>query len=75
MYKISVAEAAKKIGCSRITLERGLIAGRFPFGTAVQNPESETWTYIISEKALDFWLEYGTQYVLKFEDGSSKYKI
>lgn len=45
--KLSVSEAAKRLGASEAFVRRGLQQGRFPWGYAVKN--KRRWSYFISE--------------------------
>lgn len=64
--RITTIEAAKRLECSRETVERGLRAERFPFGEAVQNEKTGTWTYLCYSDALDDFLAHGKRQILQF---------
>ena len=46
--KLSVSEAAKRLGASEVFIRRGLQQGRFPWGYAVRG--KRRWSYFISEE-------------------------
>lgn len=54
MPKISVTEAAARMGITPMALRMGLRHGRFPFGTAVQM--SKRWVYYISRERFERWM-------------------
>lgn len=60
--RISTEEARKKLGCNRVTLERGLRQGKFPFGEAILNEKTGTWTYLVYDGALNYYMEKGKRY-------------
>lgn len=53
--KISVEEAAKRMGKNPQYVRYGLQQGRLPFGSAVKTGE-KNWDYQISEDALEAYL-------------------
>lgn len=53
--RVSVAEAARRMGVSRLFIQCGLREGKLPIGTAVKM--SSRWTYYISEKRLQAYIE------------------
>lgn len=55
MPKISVDEAARRMGVTPQFLRLGLRAGKFPFGTAVQMPGGR-WSYYINATRLEHYL-------------------
>lgn len=55
MSRISVEQAAAKMGVTPQFLRLGLRAGRFPFGTAVQMPGGR-WSYYISATRFERYL-------------------
>ncbi len=55
MPKISVTEAAARMGVNPQFLRMGLRAGKFPFGTAVQMPGGR-WSYYINAERFDRWM-------------------
>ncbi len=54
--RISVKEAAKKMGVTPRLLHLGLQHERFPFGTAIQT-SSNRWTYYINRQRFEKWLK------------------
>ena len=52
--RISVDEAARRMGVTPQFLRLGLRAGKFPFGTAVQMPGR--WSYYINATRLERYL-------------------
>ena len=55
MSRISVEQAAAKMGVTPQFLRLGLRAGKFPFGTAVQMPGGR-WSYYINAKRFEHYL-------------------
>lgn len=55
MPKISVDEAARRMGVTPQFLRLGLRAGKFPFGTAVQMPGGR-WSYYINATRFEHYL-------------------
>jgi len=53
--KISVDEAARRMGVTPQFLRLGLRAGKFPFGTAVQMPGGR-WSYYINATRFEHYL-------------------
>ena len=53
--RISVTEAAARMGVNPQFLRMGLRAGKFPFGTAVQMPGGR-WSYYINAERFDRWM-------------------
>jgi len=53
--RISVDEAARRMGVTPQFLRLGLRAGKFPFGTAVQMPGGR-WSYYINATRLERYL-------------------
>jgi len=53
--RISVDEAARRMGVTPQFLRLGLRAGKFPFGTAVQMPGGR-WSYYISATRFERYL-------------------
>ena len=49
--KLSVSEAAKRLGASEVFIRRGLQQGRFPWGYAVRG--EKRWSYFISEEKFE----------------------
>lgn len=64
--RIATTEAAKRLGCSRETVERGLRAEKFSFGEAIQNEKTGTWTYLVYADALEDFKAHGKRQVLNF---------
>ena len=60
MKRLSVAEAAKRMGVSPQFVRIGLRQGIFPFGTAVKM--STRWTYYINEEK---FLAYITRSIIE----------
>lgn len=55
---MTIKEVAEKMGRSETWVRNGLQQKRFTFGSAVQNKQSDTWSYHISRAS--FWLyQYG----------------
>ena len=52
--RVSVNEAARRMGVTPQFLRLGLRAGKFPFGTAVKM--SSEWTYYISRTRFELWM-------------------
>lgn len=55
MSRISVEQAAAKMGVTPQFLRLGLRAGKFPFGTAVQMPGGR-WSYYINATRFERYL-------------------
>lgn len=55
MSRISVQQAAAKMGVTPQFLRLGLRAGKFPFGAAVQMPGGR-WSYYINVTRLEHYL-------------------
>jgi len=53
--RISVDEAARRMGVTPQFLRLGLRAGKFPFGTAVQMPGGR-WSYYINTTRFEHYL-------------------
>lgn len=56
MSKITVAEAARRMGKSPLFVREAMKAGLLPIGTAIQLPGSSKWTFHISRKLLAEYL-------------------
>lgn len=56
MSKITVAEAARRLGKSPLFVRECLKRGLLPIGTAIQLPGSSKWTFHISRKLLAEYL-------------------
>ena len=54
MPRVSVVEAAARMGITPMALRMGLRHGRFPFGTAVQM--SKRWVYYISRERFERYM-------------------
>lgn len=52
--RLSVKEAAQRMGIPPRLLQIGLQQGKFPFGTAVKM--SSEWTYYISRTRFELWM-------------------
>lgn len=62
MDKITIAEASKRLGVSRMFLREGLKQGRFSFGTAVQTSKATptkkgNWVFYINKIAFERYLK------------------
>lgn len=56
MSKITVAEAARRMGKSPLFVREAMKAGLLPIGTAIQLPGSSKWSYHISPGLLAEYL-------------------
>lgn len=61
--KVSVSEAAKRMGVSPSYIRMGIRSGRLPFGTAVKM--SSVWTYDIRRPAFEEYLSKGVTLNIK----------
>jgi len=52
--RVSVTEAAARMGITPMALRMGLRHGRFPFGTAVKM--ERRWVYYISRERFERWM-------------------
>ncbi|MFS8571618.1 MAG: hypothetical protein LOD85_01130 [Clostridia bacterium] len=53
--RMSVEEAARRMGVTPMFLRMGLRLGKFPFGTAIQTSRSR-WTYYINRKRFEVYM-------------------
>lgn len=51
--KITVAEAARRMGATQAWVREGLISGRLKFGSAVKRPGSIRWCFYIAPDAFE----------------------
>lgn len=58
---VPIPVASKYIAMSTTTLSRALQTGRAPFGFAVQNPKTQSWSYNISPGGLVKYKHEGGQ--------------
>ena len=54
--RVTVAEAAKRMGKSPLFVREAMKRGLLPIGTALQMPGSTKWTFHISPAKLDEYL-------------------
>lgn len=54
--KVTVAEAARRMGKSQLFVREGLKRGVLPIGTAMQMPGSTKWSFHISPAQLEAYL-------------------
>lgn len=57
MERVSVAEAARRMGKSQLFVREGIKRGVLPIGTAMQMPGSEKWSFHISPGKLEAYLK------------------
>lgn len=57
--KVTVAEAARRMGKSTLFVREGMRRGVLPIGTAMQMPGSTKWSFHISPAMLDAYLNGG----------------
>lgn len=55
--RVTVAEAARRMGKSQLFVREGMKRGVLPIGTAMQMPGSTKWSFHISPAKLDEYLE------------------
>lgn len=53
--KLTVVQAARRMGVNPMFLRMGLRAGRFPFGTAIQMPGGR-WSYYINARRFEVYM-------------------
>ena len=56
MERVSVAEAARRMGKSQLFVREGMKRGLLPIGTAMQMPGSTKWSFHISPGLLEEYL-------------------
>lgn len=56
MIKITVAEAARRMGKSPLFVREAMKRGLLPIGTAIQMPGSSKWSFHISPGLLEAYL-------------------
>lgn len=57
--KVTVAEAARRMGKSQLFVREAMKRDLLPIGTAMQLPGSTKWTFHISPALLDAYLNGG----------------
>ena len=57
--KVTVAEAARRMGKSQLFVREAMKRGLLPIGTALQLPGSTKWCFHISPAKLDAYLNGG----------------
>lgn len=57
--KVTVAEAARRMGKSQLFVREAMKRDLLPIGTALQMPGSTKWTFHISPARLDAYLNGG----------------
>lgn len=57
--KVTVAEAARRMGKSQLFVREAMKRDLLPIGTAMQLPGSTKWTFHISPAKLDAYLNGG----------------
>ena len=55
--RVSVAEAARRMGKSTLFVREGIKRGVLPIGTAMQMPGSTKWSFYISPGLLEAYLK------------------
>lgn len=60
--KVTVAEAARRMGKSQLFVREAMKRDLLPIGTALQLPGSTKWTFHISPAKLDAYLNGGQEY-------------
>mgnify|MGYP001468939581 CR=1 FL=1 len=63
--KLTVEEAARRMGVTPMFLRLGLREGKFPFGTAVKF--DKRWSYHINPNRFNLWME-GTDLLAKDDE-------
>lgn len=51
--RVTIKEAAEKLGCSQLTIQYALRENLLPFGTAFKREGSTRWTYLIYRKKFE----------------------
>lgn len=59
--KVTVAEAARRMGKSQLFVREAMKRDLLPIGTALQLPGSTKWTFHISPAKLDAYLNGGNK--------------
>lgn len=57
MERVSVAEAARRLGKSQLFVREAMKRGILPIGTAMQMPGSTRWSFHISPGKLESYLK------------------
>ena len=60
--KVTVAEAALRMGKSQLFVREAMKRGLLPIGTAMQMPGSTKWSFHISPAKLDMYLNGGNEH-------------